>query len=174
MNHRTQPEAGWNLLLAFSLAGILVAGWFAFLQPKPHRFASGSRQPSVAAIEAETREIEAKASEGGKRLSDRTWDVGPELFGSQLLDKTTAIAGKCHLRLTNFRVGKTFAAAGLRETPVTVVVDGGFMDVMAFMAALEKPDSKIAVSQLDLSASGIQDQVSATVSIAGFLSQEKM
>jgi hypothetical protein len=168
-----RAEVGWNLLLVLSLGGILVASWFAFVMPKPHP--PGRNDDSVAAkgIEIESRGIAAKAVESQDRVKERTWNLTAEVFGSRMLDSLTRLAEQNHIRLASFNFGKPIAAANLQEAPFSATVDGGFLDVMAFVSALEEPDSKLALNQIRIASSGGDDKVSATLAMTGFLSREE-
>jgi len=164
--------SGWNVLLAISVAGILVAGWFAFYHPNPSAAKQADTSETLKGLNSETKSIESKAAIAEQRIKARTWDVGQEMFGSQILDSLTKLAEGHGLQLTSVRIGKPLTAASLKEIPLFVNVQGKFMDVMAMVAALEDPDSKIALGQLDISTSSNGDVVSATISMTGFINQE--
>jgi len=166
---RSRSDAGWNALLAFSCIGILVASWFAFVRPKPHGDPMSHSMTSVQDILEATSEIEAHVATAQGHLMERTWDLSAEVFGSKILDALTRLAGKKHLQLAGFRMGKPFPAASLQEAPFIVIVEGAFTDVMAFVGDVEQPDSKVALSQLNCASGGSKDHVTATLSLTGFL-----
>ena len=168
---RERSANGWDALFVLSLVAILAAGWFAFLRPHP---SAGTADPSggLAGLTSETREIKDRASRAEQRVQARTWDASPAMFGSQILDSLNKLATASHLQLAGIRVGKPLRAASLTEVPLFVNVEGRFMDVMDMVRAIEMPDSKIAVDQLEISATSNTDHVTATLSVTGFLRQE--
>jgi hypothetical protein len=164
-------KMAWDLLFAISLVGVVVASWFAFVKPKP--LAAAAKDPKVAAkaMDVAAADIEKGADAAEQQVKDRVWDATPEVLGSKVLDLLTRIANANHLQITDVRSERLISAAGLRQAPYVVLVEGAFPDVIAGLEALEETDSKIAVSQIKIAANN-SGRVTATFGITGFLKQE--
>ena len=171
MSASRRPAGGWDLLFAVSLLATAAAAWFAFVRPHLSGAMLNPRA-NLASLKGEARSVASKADGAELRVKSRTWNVGPAMFGSQVLDSLSKLASASHLQLTGVRVGKPLKAASLTEVPLFVSVQGRFMDVMKMVDALEEPGSKIAIGQIDVAAANNGDQVSATLSVSGFLDVE--
>ena len=98
----------------------------------------------------ETRKALAKASEdarhGRDRMVDRTWGLEAERLGVQVMGTVGRVAEGRHIEVSNFTTGRTIESAGLRQVPFAVTLAGAFPDVLAAMADLERPTSKLAIA----------------------------
>lgn len=171
-NHNRRGSVGWDSLLALSLIGAMVASWFAFVQPTPNSVPRTVPGSSLKEIEDSTRSLEQAASLSEGAVQARTWNLTAETLASQVLTRLTRVAETHHLQVNGFHSGRAIPAANLLEVPFVFVLDGAFMDVMAAVKELERPESKLAVSQLKISSTGDPGQVTATLALTGFLAKE--
>lgn len=169
---KERPEVGWDVLLAVSVIGILVACWFIFLHPAVQPAPALSPEATLQDLRASTQANSLRSAVARRRIRERTWDIGSEIFGSQILESLTTLADKNHVQLSGFRNLKTILAADLVEAPVVITLEGGFMDVMAFANSLEQPGSRIALGQIQIAGGTGTDHVTATLSLTGFLYRE--
>jgi len=168
---KQRPDVGWNVLLAISLLGLAVAAWFAFLVPKPYALTQPDASAVLKGIEASTKEAESKSSAAQEALGARIWDVNAEVLSSQIQETVTHLCEKNHSILAAFRPGKVIPAVSLIEVPFGIVVEGGFPDLMAVLKSLDDPESKVAVSQVQIASNNGSDQVRATIAVTAFIAK---
>jgi len=171
-NRNRRGAAGWDSLLALSLIGVLIASWFAFVQPSAHPVARTQPGSSIREIDDTTRSLEDAASAGEDAVLARTWNASAESLASQILSRLNRLAETQHLHVNGFHSGRVISAPGLLEVPCVFVLDGAFMDVMAAVQELERPESKLAISQLKIASTSNPGQVTATLALTGFLVRE--
>jgi hypothetical protein len=162
----------WDILLTLSILGIGVDAWFISTPPKAPLDTSAGLRQSIRAAESKTQAVEDRASASLSETKDRTWDLTAEVFGSTALEAITGLCDKNHLHLAGFRMGKAIPAASLKEAPFVVIVEGTFVDVMSMVDKVEQPDSKMALSQLNIASGSVSDRVTATLTLTGFLYRE--
>jgi hypothetical protein len=171
-NRNRRGSVGWDSLLVLSLVGALLASWFVFAQPTPHPVPRTPPGSSLKEIDDSTRSLENAAFLGEEAIQARTWNLSAETLASEVLSRLTHLAETHHLQVSRFRSGKVISAPGLQEVPFVVVFEGAFMDVMAAVEDLERPESKVAVSQLSIASRSEPGQVTATLALTGFLAKE--
>jgi hypothetical protein len=169
-----RPDAGWNIIFVLSLVAIGVIGGFYFhLRQRIPTGPSHGQTAQLAAIHQAIVKANAHLESDKKALKDHTWDISPDLLGSQTLGAMVDMADKSHLKLADFRTDPPLQVAHLTEVPMAVVVEGSFTDVMGLVSKLEDPKSKLAVTMLQVASSDVHsDRVTATVGLAGFLPEE--
>lgn len=168
----------WDLTLAVSLVVLALAiGFLAVPTPRPVD-PTVALKKSLQTSQAATTKAGALAAAGRARVVNRTWSLGPEAMGVQVLGAVTRAAERRHLEVSNFTVGRTIEAVGLRQIPFAVTLAGPFPDVLAAMAELEKPTSKLVVGGVKLTPNatvsttdeiGTVGRVTATLALTAFL-----
>lgn len=165
-------KLGWDSLLIVSLAVIAAATWFAFFAPAPKAVSGRKGSPTFESIVAQVKQTEQMRDVEAAKAASRTWRLSAEALGSTILEKLTELSAQHRLKITDFRGGRMLGAGSMRQASFMVGLEGAFPDVMAALDALESPGSKLAVTQLKVSSKGMQDVVSATISLTGFLAKE--
>lgn len=169
---KQKPELGWNLLLALSLATILGAAWYGFVDPIEKGSSLGPRN-DLSVVNATTRKAQEQSTAALSEIRAKTWDTELRTLESGTLDRLTLLATKHKLQLTGFRTDRPREVAGMAEAPFVVVVEGAYPDVLAFSQRLEEPASKLVPELLQFSASDTTPgRVTATIGLIAFLYKE--
>jgi hypothetical protein len=171
---RIKPATAWNLLLALSLIAILGTGWYRTRKAEAP-LALRDDERSLATANARLSNLHDLQVAAMKTVTAKTWDISAEALGSKTLERLTKMAENCHVQLTNFRSEKSVAVASLEEAPFTVVIDGPYGDALKLVDKLEAPESKLAVTLLQVANSDTSPgAVTATIGLAGFIYKEKL
>lgn len=163
---------GWDSLLVLSVIGALLASWFAFVQPSPQPVARTQTGNSIKEVDDTTRSLESAASAAEEAVLARTWSGSAESLASRILSRINRLADTHHLEVNGFHSGRAISAADLLEVPCVFVLDGAFMDVMAAVQELERPESRLAIGQLRIASTSDPGQMTATLALTGFLVRE--
>jgi len=174
MNDLSRPGSAWNAIFVLSLIAIGIIGWYAVHLPDTSGTALASaKRVRVATLNEAKYEASRRMAVDKMIVARRTWAVSPDLLGSQALGVLEGLAGKAHLTLADFRTDPPAQIGKITEVPIAVVVEGTFPDVMSFVDKLEDPESKLALTMLQVAASDPRsDKVSATLELAGFPAME--
>lgn len=163
-------EKGLSLAIAGAIMVILGALAAIFLFPKPSAHGITAKQAMTQqqaikqadSLSRDLREVEAS-------LASRTWKGGPQQVGPAALNSMSALAKSNQVKLSGFRPQRSNSVAGLELLPFAVTAEGRYLDVLRFVQAIEKSDSKVAVDRLQFaSAEANSDQVTAVVGITAF------
>ena len=166
------PARLWDGLLGVSLAAIVAIAAIGLLSRPQKSAPPTNNHGKLIAIQSATSDLEDKLEEAQQTIAARTWKMSPEAIGSNVLADCNVLCEKHHLTITRFRVATPIAAPNLIEAPLTLVVEGAFLDVMALVKSLEGPDSKVAVSELRVNRSNNATTVSANMSLTAFIYKE--
>ncbi|MFO0045582.1 MAG: type 4a pilus biogenesis protein PilO, partial [Armatimonadota bacterium] len=84
----------------------------------------------------------------------------------------TKIAKEKRISIVSFRPQKVIEGASLRQLPFSLNVDGSFLNVADMIASIEKPGTKLAVSQIQFASKDggeTGDQISASITLVAYL-----
>jgi Tfp pilus assembly protein PilO len=156
---------------------VIVLGTGVYMKVAPAPTAQGiarAKQISRNKIDAEIATAENQLKDLKTSVDGHTWAVPADQVGPQALAKVAALAKVHNLKLVAFRPQKANDAEGLVQLPFLILLDGPFHDVMEFMQDLDKPDTKLAVSLVQMaSADEATNRVTATVGAAAYLKPSK-
>lgn len=175
-------DSPWDLAFAVSVVAFVAALGFAVVPPPARIDPSVGLRKSLGDNQAVATKAGALARTGHARLLARTWALEPEALGVEVLGIVNRTAERRRLEVSNFNAGRPLRSAGLRQVPFMVTLTGPFPDVMATMAELERPVSRLVIGGVKLApntavakdAEGISEpgRVTATLSITAFLRGE--
>jgi Tfp pilus assembly protein PilO len=98
------------------------------------------------------------------------WTISPAEIEPAALARATSLAAARNIRLSAFRPQRPQEAGGLVMLPFTMAVEGAYPNVHSFVQDLDAPDTRLAVTLVQLSAvDGITDTVTATIGVAAFV-----
>lgn len=169
---KTLGSAGWDVLFAISIVGLLAAAYVVFFVPLPRKPARIDHGAAARSIADAAHAIEQRAARTRSTMAARTWAVSADELSSEVLALVNRLATANRLNVAGFRAGRVLSTADLWQVTFVTVLEGSFPDVLAVLAQLEDPTSKLAVSQLKISAKNQGELVSASIDLAGFLPKE--
>ncbi len=165
-----------------SIVAFAVALGFAVVPPPSRIDPAVGMRKSLAEAQAASIKAGALARRGHDRVMARTWSLEPEALGVQVMGIVGRAAERRRLEVSNFTSGRVILSAGLRQVPFAVTLAGSFPDVLAVMAELEKPTSRLVIGGVKLAPNtvvapdvgGISEpgRVTAVLSITAFLRGE--
>ena len=151
------------------LTGIFVVATMGPKKPMNAR----ARQEAQKKILAETADAKKREETLKAKIASLTWTNTPDQVSSTSLDRVSALAKARRLTLMAFRPQKQVQVEGLTQLPFLILVDGPFPAVMQFMNDIDRTDTKLAVSLVQISsADEASDRVSATIGAAAYLKPE--
>jgi hypothetical protein len=157
----------WNALFLASILAILGAIGFFLFGPRtsPVTFPT-----APLADDQHLSKIADVTNHAKKRIESKLWDLNSQELGASVLSELNGTAEKDHVQVSDFRIEKTTEVGEQREAPFVVVLDGDFKDVMKMLGTLESPDSKLALSMLQMATSDTGPGfIKATVGLTAFL-----
>jgi Tfp pilus assembly protein PilO len=175
MRARTQADLIANGLIVTSLLVVVALAIFMKVSPAPtveglakaKQLSRNKVDQEIALAKAQNRQLTAS-------IDAHTWPIPADQVGPQALAKVTALAKSHNVKLVAFRPQKQNDAEGLIQLPFLILVDGQFTSVMQFMKDLDKTDTKLAVSLVQMaSADEATDRVTASVGAAAYLKPTK-
>ena len=103
-------------------------------------------------------------------VSKYQWTEKEDLVSPAALAVISKRSEEHQLKLVSFRPIKSIETNTLIQLPMQFTVDGSFANVASMLEALEKPESKLAIQQVQFaSQEGETDKVSANVNVVAFL-----
>ncbi len=165
-------KLAWDVLFVASLLAIAIASWLGFVVKAAKPEMPLNTHGKLLVLQKTTKQQEGKIEEAKADIARRTWTDSPEGISSKVLEVCNRECAQHQLRVTRFRVTNPIVAPLLLEIPFTLVVEGKFLDVMALVRSFEKPDSKIALSELRVNRANNSKGVNASLSLAAFANKE--
>lgn len=172
---RNRDNLGPNIAIIASVV-VLAATLAAMLfLPKPTTQGLDSeRRNREFAIKLDTQKAEKRLEEVRSAIEEKAWLVQVSEVGPTALDTVTRAAERRGLRLVAMRPQRTVQIAELTQAPFVVTVEGAFPAVMAFVRDLEAPETKMAISLIQLGAmDGVSDNVSLTLGLKAYVRPPK-
>ena len=166
---RIDRDLGAKILGAISILALL-AGIVFLCWPKPTAATIiRADQKQADSLAAKKQDEDAKAAVIEKAVKARTWACSQAEIGPSALASMTHLAKVHRLKLATFRPQKTVDLKGLTELPFLMAVEGSYLDLAGFIRELEKPETKLVPSMLQLSAGDqTTDKVTASITVAAF------
>ena len=171
LNFKNREEAVPSALIVLSLLILLGSLLYMLLVPTPTtaRLANGKersrKQLEEEIVKAKSRELEAR-----KAFAPRLWAGNTETVTASVLADLTNKANKTKLQVGAFRPQKLQALEGLTELPFSIQVAGPFPQVRAFIAALDIPNSRLALRSVQIASSdAATSAVTATLGISAYM-----
>ena len=134
-------------------------------------YAANSKKDLVS-FKGRTETAKSSLADYEATLDKYQWTDKEDLVTPAALEIVSKRSAEKGLKLVSFRPIKSYESASLIQLPVQFTVDGSFASVAAMLEEFEKPESKLAVQQVQFaSQEGVTDQVSANVTLVAFLSK---
>lgn len=167
----TTKERTWTLVSVSVLVAML--GFIVYHEVYPpltaKQGAAGSRATEQK-LRTEIASLNSQAVAAQKTSDLLVWKVKMDDIGPAALDLVTAAAKTHKVTVVAFRPQKPIELVGLTQMAFTVSLDGTYPSVSALVNDLEKSESKLTVSLVQLAAQdGASDRVNATIGISAFL-----
>ena len=105
-------------------------------------------------------------------IKKNKWETKADSIQPAALDTLTKIAKEKRISIVSFRPQKVIEGASLRQLPFSLNVDGSFLNVADMIASIEKPGTKLAVSQVQFASKDggeTGDQISASITLVAYL-----
>ncbi len=132
--------------------------------------ANSKRDLTSFRVRSET--AKANLAEYEATLEKYQWTDKEDLVIPAALEIVSKRSAEKGLKLVSFRPVKSYESQTLVQLPVQFTVDGSFASVASMLEAFERPESKLAVQQVQFaSQEGVTDQVSANITLVAFLSK---
>lgn len=156
-----------------TLASVLVlAGTLAFMLVVPKPTTKGlakERRDKEFEIKLDTGKARERLAETKAKMSDRIWTGSVERIGPVSLERIDNLAAARRLKMIALRPQRMDDIGDFVRVPLTVTVEGSFPDVMGFVKAVQAPENKLSVAQIQLaSADGASDMVTLTLGLNAF------
>jgi hypothetical protein len=162
-------ERSWNVATVGAIIVMVALVAYHLIVPMPAVTAQQQRKKNERDL-AKTRDTYMRKSrELQKTNADRLWDLGPESLGPMAMGKVSNLSKSFGLKMVSFRPQKQVDSGDLVRYGYLVSVEGTFPKVIEFVRKLETPETKLAVSSLQVtSTDGASDAVSATVGVVAY------
>ncbi|MBV9851448.1 MAG: hypothetical protein JO250_17405 [Armatimonadetes bacterium] len=138
-------------------------------------------RPSAAALDRghtrarrqvlrETADVRKRTRQAQAAVAPRLWPGDANAASSGVLALLTVQTRRHALKLGAFRPQRPQALAGLTELPFSVQVSGPYPRVQAVMAALDAPQSRLALRSVEVASSEeTSDVVTATLGLSAYM-----
>ncbi|MCW5942975.1 MAG: hypothetical protein KIS66_12130 [Fimbriimonadaceae bacterium] len=171
---KLKPEQAWNVVSVIAIVAIVALFWMALHPPS----ANVGNLKEVRKARREDRSTAEKASEKAKQietsLASLTWKGSADEIGPQALGTVTRLAQAAQVTATAFRPQRIQDDGGLPQMAFLVTVEGRYPNVVSLLRNLEKPETKMAVTLLQMaSADASNDMVNATIGLTAFIQELK-
>jgi Tfp pilus assembly protein PilO len=172
---RSQADALAMGMSVLALLVVVCTGLYALLVKAPAIPTNArTRLEARDKIRQEAQDARIRAQQVSAQVAGSTWAVPSDQVAAQSLAKITGFAKARNITVVAFRPQKTVEVEGLTQLPFLILVDGKFPEVMQFMKDIERTDTKLAVSLVQMaSADEASDRVSATIGAAAYLQPQK-
>jgi Tfp pilus assembly protein PilO len=148
---------------------VLATGLYVVLTPFPKAPSAVAKQDSERKIRKEIEDAKSRTKELNAEINRHTWSIPQDEVGPAALAKVASLAKARNLKLTAFRPQKTAVMDGLTQMPFLILVDGPFPSVVQFMKDINRTDTKLAVTVVQMaSADEASDRVTATIGAAAY------
>jgi len=132
--------------------------------------ATKDHELTAAKIDTATKIATKDANEQEAKNKPLLWNISLENIGPAALAKITSLAKAHQVKLSSFRPQRTGDVDGLTQVPFLMTIDGSYPNVVGFVRDIETSDSKLAVSQAQMTSSdGGSDKVSASIGIVAYM-----
>lgn len=164
-------------LLSIGAMGVLAVTFaFALLTPPPKpKMTDTARDNAKFQARLLTREAEKSAVNAMAAAQKRVYGGTAEKIAPLAMSTVSALARKHGLRVVAFRPQRVVDDADLVHVPFLISLDGPFPKIAGFVRDLDSKQSRLAVSQLQVtSADPASDRVNATVGAVAFLQPDEL
>jgi hypothetical protein len=159
------PTTTAMLIAVLMMLGALVL--MLLPKPKPGK--------SEAKLKNDTFQEEVAYRSAGKQIDalkgqivTQTW-AGPDQIASAVPLVVSKAAANHSIQLVSMRPQRTTKGVGLIQVGYLINVTGPFKDVLAFATDLDKPDSKLALENVQMGASDMTtDSVNGTIGVDAY------
>ena len=163
-----------NVITAIMIVSALVlvatlASLFIFKAPTSAA-AKKDHNTKVMRTEQDTLIAQKDADKAEAENKPHLWNMSLQNVGPAALAKITALAKTHQVKLSSFRPQRTIDVDGLTQVPFLMTIDGSYPNVVGFVRDIESSDTKLAVSQAQMTSSdGGSDKVSASIGIVAYM-----
>jgi hypothetical protein len=170
MNMKLSDDFAVKLAMWIAVVAMIGALAFMLVIPKPStKGFEAKRLRSEKQILVDISSARANLTTSTAKVVSRTWTGGLQEVGPGALQSMNALATKHKVKLSGFRPERTSQSAGVDLVPFSVTAEGSFLDVVAFVKAIEDPANKLAVDTVQVASSEANsDQATATVGITAY------
>lgn len=168
-SQRTPGAKALSFIPFISLIAIL-GGLFMAFKPKPTPRAelAKARQERLS-IHEKTAALRTQLETVTSTVAARIWIGTPDEVENRAMARVNSLARESGLRIIAFRPQRRTELEGLGSQPFVLAVEGKFPAVVGFASRLGTPDTKLAVTQLQVSsADAASDTVNATLGISAY------
>ncbi|MBS1711770.1 MAG: hypothetical protein JSS71_08605 [Armatimonadetes bacterium] len=160
----------WNLA-CYALATVVAAIAIAHaVLPMPNPEAAKKDGKGRLELAKSERDIAQKELDDRKAGSAAIWEGQAETVTPQVLQSVTMIAKTQGVNLKSFRPQNPVADGNLARVSYSVMVDGPFPKVVAFIRALDSESSRLGVNLVQMaSVDQESDNIGATIGVIAFV-----
>lgn len=164
-------EKSWKIAGIVAAVCMVATAGFHFLAPMPSAANETKRHHATEVkLKEETARLMAQISSDRAFVESAFFDAIPEQLGSEVMGKIDALSQKFNVKVQALRPQRVVSSHGIQKYPYSVVVQGAFPKVAAFLNQIQNKETKLALNSVQItSADGETDNVTATIGIAAFL-----
>lgn len=165
----------YNIFIGILLLVLIGVAAFFTIVPKPNKLVA--ERAGILRLEKAERELKLnEAKLEALQVKDAAiWEGQADTVTPQILQSISIIAKAQGINLKSFRPQAPIADGEISRGNYVLLIDGSFPDVANFVRALESPTSRLAVSQVQLTAVDQEtDKVNATVGVVAYVLQPKV
>ena len=170
-NFKNPQEAGPSAVMLAAV--VILAGSLAYMLLVPKPTVAGlvkAKQRNLVQLEKQIKGSQASGEQARAKTAARLWQGDPDTITATVLAQLTKEALGHKLKLSAFRPQRLVGLTELTELPFSVQISGSYPAVHAFAAALDRPNSKLALRSLQLASSdATSDAVTATLGLCAYV-----
>lgn len=148
---------------------------YHFLAPMPDvRVATKKKAQEQIKLHEELRKFRDEVKAGRDATEKRLWAEDADQLGASVMGVVDTIANEMQVKVQAFRPQRTISTSGLTRYPYLVVLTGSFPKIATIMERIADPETKIAVTSVQISAAdGVSDTVTASIGVSAFSETKK-
>ena len=155
------------------IAVLMLAGTLAWMLLVPDPTEAGiarGRTRTERQLQSEIDSAKATNDQTQQLIAPLVWVGNQETVGPEALGTVMQFAKARNLKLVAFRPQRPIPQGDVTVVPYGISIQGTFLNAMQFVKDLETPSSKLAVEQVQISASdATSDNVNGTINAVAYL-----
>ncbi len=166
---KDQAPSAFAVLGIVLILGAVIVSLFFNRRVDAKSYAANSKRDLVS-FKNRTEIAQANLADYEATIDKYRWEDKEDLVTPAALTIISKRSAENQLKLVSFRPLKSYEGASMVQLPLQFTVDGSFASVAAMLEAFEKPESKLAVNQVQFaSQEGETDKVSANITMVAYL-----
>ena len=171
ISFRRREDIAPSALILLSI--ILLTGTLLYMLLVPPPSVAGqvaAREQAMQQLQRETADAKRQARQAQAALGSRLWHGDSDTISAAVLALLTEQTRQHALKLGAFRPQRPQALSGVTDLPISVQITGPYPRVQAVMAALDAPNTSVALRSAEIAASDeTSDAVTATLGVSAYI-----